>query len=120
MQLFIKTLTSIYPSFYIEIEKQDTILFLKEKIKEKKNIPIKDQKILYAGKSLENDKTFEENSKSTVAELLDTDILSPVNILTQKHTQNINFIDNNNSLVSYQILQKASKMGTFWLYNNYI
>mgnify|MGYP001198885206 CR=1 FL=1 len=60
MQLFIKTLTSIYPSFYIEIEKQDTILFLKEKIKEKKNIPIKDQKILYAGKSLENDKTFED------------------------------------------------------------
>ena len=58
MQLFIKTLTSIYPSFYIEIETQDTILFLKEKIKEKKNIPIKDQKILYAGKSLEDNKTF--------------------------------------------------------------
>ena len=60
MQLFIKTLTSIYPSFYIEIEKQDTILFLKEKIKEKKKIPIEDQRILFAGKLLENDKTFED------------------------------------------------------------
>jgi len=60
MQLFIKTLTSIYPSFYIEIEIDDTILFLKEKINETKNIPIEDQRILFAGRLLEDDKTFKD------------------------------------------------------------
>jgi len=60
MLLFIKTLTSIYPSFYIEIEINDTILFLKEKINETKKIPIEDQRILFAGKLLEDDKTFKD------------------------------------------------------------
>ena len=60
MQLFIKTLTSIYPSFYIEIEINDTVLFLKEKIKETKNIRIENQRILFDGKLLEDDKTFND------------------------------------------------------------
>jgi hypothetical protein len=60
MQLFIKTLTSIYPSFYIEVEIDDTILFLKAKIYETKNIPIEDQRILFAGRLLEDDKTFKD------------------------------------------------------------
>ena len=60
MQLFIKTLTSIFPSFYMDIEQTDTILFLKSKIHEEKNIPIESQKILYAGKLLEDKKTFKD------------------------------------------------------------
>ena len=36
MLLFIKTLVSTYPSFSMELEGQDTILFLKEKIQDEK------------------------------------------------------------------------------------
>ncbi len=60
MQLFIKTLTSIFPSFYMDIEETDTILFLKAKINEEKNIPIESQRIIYAGKLLEDNKTFKD------------------------------------------------------------
>ena len=60
MQLFIKTLTSTIPSFYIDIESEDTILKLKEKINKEKKIEIKDQVLLYAGYRLEDHKTFKE------------------------------------------------------------
>tara|TARA_B100001094_G_scaffold263757_1_gene265497 strand:- start:833 stop:1069 length:237 start_codon:yes stop_codon:yes gene_type:complete len=60
MLLFIKTLTSTIPSFYIDIESEDTILKLKEKINKEKKIEIKDQVLLYAGYRLEDNKTFKE------------------------------------------------------------
>jgi len=60
MQLFIKTLVSTYPSFSMDIEGQDTILFLKEKIQDEKKIPIEHQRILYAGKQLDDNKTFKD------------------------------------------------------------
>ena len=60
MLLFIKTLTTIIPSFYIDIESEDTILKLKEKINKKKKIEIKDQVLLYAGYKLEDNKTFKD------------------------------------------------------------
>ena len=60
MLLFIKTLTSTIPSFYIDIESEDTILKLKEKINKEKKIEIKDQVLLYAGYKLEDNKTFKD------------------------------------------------------------
>ena len=60
MLLFIKTLTSTIPSFYIDIESEDTILKLKEKINKEKKIEIKDQTLLYAGYKLEDNKTFKD------------------------------------------------------------
>tara|TARA_Y100000591_G_C21181505_1_gene382199 strand:+ start:224 stop:463 length:240 start_codon:yes stop_codon:yes gene_type:complete len=60
MLLFIKTLTTIIPSFYIDIESEDTILKLKEKINKEKKIEIKDQVLLYAGYKLEDNKTFKD------------------------------------------------------------
>jgi len=60
MLLFIKTLTSTIPSFYIEIDEKNTILKLKEKINKEKKIEIRDQVLLYAGYRLEDDKTFKD------------------------------------------------------------
>tara|TARA_B110000003_G_C16390933_1_gene434344 strand:+ start:197 stop:388 length:192 start_codon:yes stop_codon:yes gene_type:complete len=44
----------------MDIEETDTILFLKAKINEEKNIPIESQRIIYAGKLLEDNKTFKD------------------------------------------------------------
>ena len=55
MQIFVKTLTG--KTLTLEVEPSDTIKSIKVKVEDKEGIPIKDQRFIYAGKALENDRT---------------------------------------------------------------
>ena len=57
MQIFIKTLTE--KTITVEVKKHDTILKVKKKIKEKEEFKIEEQRLIFAGKLLENDKYVE-------------------------------------------------------------
>ncbi|KAJ5077459.1 polyubiquitin 14 [Anaeramoeba ignava] len=58
MQIFVKTLTG--KTITIEINPTDTIEYLKERIYDKEVIAICDQRLIFAGKHLENEKTLKE------------------------------------------------------------
>jgi hypothetical protein len=60
MQIFIKTLQGF--SNTLEVERTDTIGEIKAKIQLKDGIPVEEQKIFFAGKVLEDDKTVDDYS----------------------------------------------------------
>lgn len=58
MQIFVKTLTN--KTITLEVEPNDSIDAIRVKIQEKEGIPPKNQKLIFAGKELENGKTLSD------------------------------------------------------------